>query len=74
MSDDYVPQGYQDDLDTDPAKTDPLIEEQEDVASELDMPPEELGERLDDLDPDGDNEDAAATVEDLDEDQDDDTR
>ena len=71
MADDYTPQSYQDELDTDPNLTDPLMEEQEDVASELDMPPEELEERLNDLDPDGDNEDAAATVEGLDDDLDD---
>lgn len=73
MADDYVPQNYQDELDTDPDMTDPVMEENEDLAGELDMPPEELGERLDDLDPDGTNEDATATVEDLDENQDDDT-
>lgn len=74
MPDDYVPQGYQDELDTDPDKTDPIMEEREDVSAELDMPPEELEDRLNDLDTDNeDNDIGREAVEDADENENDDT-
>lgn len=66
---DFTLHNYQDDLDTDPNQTDPVMEEQtEDISKELGVPASELKDELDALDTDG-GEDARERVEDIDEEQ-----
>lgn len=56
--DDYQPQSYQDDLVTDDNTTDPVMDEEgENPADELGVPEKELGDELNKLNVDGDDED-----------------
>lgn len=72
MADDYIPHTYQDDLDNEDTQVDPLMaEENEDIAKELGIPPEELEEELRKIDTENDDDDNREFIEDLDEDQDD---
>lgn len=64
--DDFTVHNYQDDLDTDPEKTDPVMFEQtDDPVRDLNIPPKEMKDELDGLDPEV-GEDARERVEDID--------
>lgn len=76
MADDDIKlQNYQDDLDTEFDKTDPIIDEEtDDPTEELGVPPEEFGDELDKTDfGDGGtgDDDMREAIEDADEDIDD---
>lgn len=73
---DYEPNVYQDDINTDPEATDPLQEElSENPADELGVPEDEYGEEFNDPERfDDESDDALNDTEDLDEDAGDDTK
>ena len=77
MSDAHLPGAgeddapYQDDLDTDDSKVDPIMDEEtDDPTEELGVPPEEFKRELDDIDVDETTDDKRETMEDMDEDDD----
>jgi hypothetical protein len=70
MNNDYQVRNYQDDLDVDPNKVDPIMSEQDDPVETFGIPASEFKDELDKLDlesPDA-TDDMRAELEDLDED------
>lgn len=66
---DYTLHNYQDDLDTDPRQTDPVMDERaDDITKELNIPENEMKDELDKVDPDK-SDDALENVEDIDEEE-----
>lgn len=66
---DFTLHNYQDDIDTDPNQTDPVMNEQtENFPEELGIPADEFKDELDTLDPES-SDDARESVEDTDDEQ-----